>query len=157
MPGSPPLDGGTPVAPDVTAINSANNILHLGEAGVSLSGDVTNDATAVAVRFPDVGTGYWLFVPGPADGTSPGDLTWSMSMDVGYTAALGVQNLRFAAVNAAGVAGTQTDLQVCVDSSSPTTSTPARPAVAPPAAVLSLTWDSAGRPRSRGRPRRRDA
>ncbi len=143
LPGTPPLDGGASAAPDVTVINSANAILHLGQAGVSLSGDVTDDATAVAVRFPDAGTGYWLFVPGPPDGTSPGDLTWSMTMDVGYSASLGVQPLRFAAVNAAGASGTQNDLPVCVDSIVPDNLNACAPAVAPPAAVLSLTWDTA--------------
>jgi hypothetical protein len=142
LPGSPPLDGGTPAAPDVTAINAANDILHLGQAGVSLSGDVTDDATAVAVRFSDAGTGYWLFVPGPPDGTSPGDLTWSMTMDVGYTAPLGLQTLSFAAVNAAGAAGTQNDLPVCMDSLVPDNLNACAAAIAPPAAVLSLAWDT---------------
>ncbi len=142
LPGSPPVDGGVPSSPDVTAINIANEIVHLGQAGVPLSGDVTDDATAVAVRFPDAGTGYWLFVPGAPDGTSPGDLTWSMTTDIGYTAPLGVHPLRFAAVNAAGVAGTQSDLPLCVDSLLPDNLNACAPSLAPPAAVLSLAWDT---------------
>jgi hypothetical protein len=142
LPGSPPLDGGTEGAPHVTAVNAANAILHLGQAGVSHSGDVTDDATAVAVRFPDAGTGYWLFVPGPPDTTSPGALSWSMTMDVGYTEPLGLQTLRFAAVNAAGASGTETDLPVCMDSLVPDNLNACSAGIAPPAAVLSLAWDT---------------
>jgi hypothetical protein len=142
LPGSPPLDGGMPATPEVTAINAANAVLHLGQAGVPLSGDVTDDATAVAVRFPEAGTGYWLFVPGPPDGTSPGALSWSTTMDVGYTAPLGVQPLRFAAVNAAGASGMQHDLPVCVDAVIPDNLNACAAGIAPPAAVLSLAWDT---------------
>lgn len=142
LPGSPPVDGGAPASPDVTAVNIPNEIVHLGQAGVPVSGDVTDDATAVAVRFADAGTGYWLFVPGPPDGTSPGNLSWSMTMDVADTATLGVQPLRFAAVNAAGVAGTQSDLPVCVDSIFPDNLNACAPSLAPPAAVLTLAWDT---------------
>lgn len=142
LPGTPPVDGGAPATPGVTSINSTNNVLHLGQGGVSLSGDVTDDTTAVAVRFPDAGTGYWLFVPGPPDGTSPGSLTWSMTMDVGYTAPLGLETLSFAAVNAAGVAGTQNELEVCMDSLVPDDLNACAHAIAPPATVLSLAWDA---------------
>ena len=89
LPGSPPPDGGSPQNPDggaqsptVTAITSVNNLFFPGQAGASYGGDVTDDATAIAVRFADLGTGYWVFVPGPPDDTDPGNLTWSMTFEI---------------------------------------------------------------------------
>jgi hypothetical protein len=141
LPGSPPLDGGTPTAPDVTSVQSANNVLVPGQSGRTLAGDVTDDATSVAVRFADLGTGYWVLVPGAPDTSAPGMLTWSMTFDVGEGFAPGVHPLRFAALGPAG-AGTQTDQLVCVDTPFPDDLAACDPTLTPPAAVLSLSWDA---------------
>ncbi|MFT3773687.1 MAG: hypothetical protein QM820_50580 [Minicystis sp.] len=143
LPGTPPVDGGTPAKPNVTAVNSANNILRPGQASKSLTGVVTDDASAVAVRFADLGTGYWLVVPGAPDVSAPDALTWAMSFDVAADVPPGLHTLRFAAVDDKGVAGTQTDVLVCVDAPIPDNLNACDPSLAPPAAVLSLTWDAA--------------
>src|SRR5262249_27119523 len=119
LPGTPPSDGGTPVHPTVTAVNSVNNILRPGQGNKSLTGVVTDDASAVAVRLGELGSGYWLVVPGPPDITAPDALTFSMSLDVAGDAPPGLHTLRFAAVDDKGAAGTQTELLVCVDSPVP--------------------------------------
>jgi hypothetical protein len=143
LPGTPPVDGGAPAAPDVSDVQSPDNVLWPGEAGKTLNGLVSDSATAVAVRFADVGTGYWLFAPGPPDPTTPGALTWSLSLDVSTSAPPGLHPLRFAAVDAQGRSGTQTDLATCVTDPVPDNLNACDPTIAPPRAVLSLAWDDA--------------
>jgi hypothetical protein len=142
LPGTPPLDGGTPALPAVTAIQSVNNAFVLGQAGASYSGDVSDDATAVAVRFPDFGTGYWVFVPGPPDATDPGNLTWSMTFDVSRDVPPGLTTLRFAAIGPDGTSGTEVDQPVCIDAPIPDNYNACFSSRVPPAAVLSLSWDT---------------
>ena len=143
LPGSSPPDGGAASTPDVTAIMSANNAFHAGEADRTLSGDVSDDASSVAVAFSDLGTGYWLLVPGPPDANSPGTLTWSMTFDIGADVPPGLHTLRFAALDPAGASGTQSDLPVCIDTPFADNFNACIPSRAPPAAVLSLSWDTA--------------
>jgi hypothetical protein len=143
LPGSPPLaDGGTPTSPAVTGIQSVNNAFRQGQAGASYSGDVTSDATSLAVRFPDAGTGYWVFVPGAPDLTDPGNDTWSMTFGIGEAAPTGLTTLRFAALDANGSSGTQVDQPVCIDSVIPDNFNACIPGRKPPNAVLSLAWDA---------------
>ncbi len=142
LPGTPPPDGGTAASPTVTTIQSVNNAFKPGQAGASFSGDVTNDATSVAVRFPDYGTGYWVIAPGGPDLTDPGNLSWSMTFGIGESAPPGLTTLRFAALDANGNAGSQIDQPVCIDSVIPDNFNACIPSRAPPAAVLSLAWDT---------------
>jgi hypothetical protein len=142
LPGSPPLDGGTPASPAVTTVQSVNNSFVAGQAGASYSGDVTDDASSVAVRFPNYGTGYWVFVPSAPDLSDPGNLTWSMTFDLAADVPPGETTLRFAALDPTGKSGNQTDQQVCVDSAIPDNFNACVLARKPPAAVLSLSWDA---------------
>lgn len=142
LPGSPPIDAGEPEKPNVTAINSVNNVLWPGQAQKALTGLVTDDAYSVAMRFPDLGTGYWLVVPGAPDPAAPGALTWAMSFDVAGDVPEGLHSLRFAALDRDGKAGTQSDLLVCVSAPIPDNLNACDPSLPPPAAVLSLTWDT---------------
>jgi hypothetical protein len=147
LPGTPPLDGGAPdggplPTPRVTTIQSVNNAFKAGQAGAGYAGDVSDDATAVAVRFPDLGTGYWVFVPGPPDATDPGNLTWSMTFDIAGNAPPGLHTLRFAAVGQGGASGGQVDQPVCIDAPIPDNFNACVPSRPPPAAVLSLSWDA---------------
>src|SRR5690348_17358322 len=57
LPGSAPGSGAS--GPKVTVIESANNVLRPGQAGKTLSGRATTDASAVAARLEGLGTGYW--------------------------------------------------------------------------------------------------
>jgi hypothetical protein len=144
LPGGPPVDGGTVgdsgVDPQVTAVSTPAIGIRPGEAGRSMTGDVTPDATAIAVRWQDAGTGYWVFPPGPVDDSALPDLGWSMTFDTGYDLPTGQQNLAFAALDATGDAGTQFFLQMCVGSILPDNYNACYPAL-PPVAVLSLSWD----------------
>jgi hypothetical protein len=65
-----------------------------------------------------------------------------MSFDVAADVPPGLHTLRFAGIDEKGVAGTQTDQLVCVDAPIPDNLNACDPTIAPPQAVLSLTWDT---------------
>jgi hypothetical protein len=149
LPGTPPGDGGVGAAADGGAGSLAvlnimfNSTLVLpGVAGKSFSGAVTDDAAAVGVRLAGMGTGYWVVPVGPPDAIIAGALTFSMSASFDPGDAPGLHELEFVAIDASGHAGTQSDLEVCIDSRIPDNGHACDPNVAPPAAVFSLRWDT---------------
>jgi hypothetical protein len=145
LPGSPQLpadaavDAG--VDPQVTDTNVANTAIAQGELGLVFSGHATTDALTIGVRFADMGTGYWLVPVGAPDPTDDGLLTWQATADFGRNLPPGFHNLVFASIGADG-SGTQSELPVCVDLPVPDNLNICVPKRAPPAAVLSLTWDT---------------
>jgi hypothetical protein len=148
LPGAPPLTdaqidaGVAETLPHVTTINSLNNVLRPGETGKALGGGVTDDADAVAIRFADLGSGYWVIPAAGPDPSKPGELTWSMSLDVSPDAPKGLHKLLFAGIDKNGHAGTQSELDFCIDSAIPDGLNACDPTIAPPFAVLTLTWDT---------------
>jgi hypothetical protein len=142
LPGSPQSgapDGG--VDPQVVDVNVANTAIEQGELGLIFSGHATLEAQTVGVRFADMGTGYWIVPVGAPDPSDDGLLTWQASADFGRNLAPGVHDLVFAAITADGASGTQSDLPVCIDLPVPDNLNVCDPKRAPPAAVLSLSWD----------------
>ena len=71
---------------------------------------MSGDSSSVALRFADIGTGFWVQTLGPEDDTSPGDLGWSLTYDVGAKAPAGLHPLRFAAIDGNGNSGPQNEL-----------------------------------------------
>jgi hypothetical protein len=145
LPGTPEapdasVDGG--VTPQVTDVNVANTAVEPGELGLALSGHASPDAQTIGLRFADLGTGYWVVPVGAPDPTDEGLLTWQVSADFGRDVPPGFHDLVFAAIGADGSSGTQSDLPVCVDTPVPDNLNACVPKRAPPAAVLSLSWDS---------------
>jgi hypothetical protein len=148
LPGEPPPAPDAPpdapkVDPRVTLIESVNNVLAPGEAEKSLSGRASESAVAVGIRFGDLGTGYWVVPAGGLEPSVPGERTWSLKLEVDEEAPAGLHTLRLAAIDDAGKAGTQAELPVCVTSKVPDNLNACDPTIEPPAAVLSLAWDSA--------------
>jgi hypothetical protein len=145
IPGSPQLpadaaaDAG--VDPQVTDTNVANTAIAQGELGLVFSGHATTDALTIGVRFADLGTGYWLVPVGAPDPTDDGLLTWQATADFGRNLPPGFHDLVFTAIGADG-SGTQSDLSVCIDLPVPDNLNVCVPKRAPPAAVLSLSWDT---------------
>lgn len=148
LPGSAPLTeeavaaGAVAQGTHVTLVNSANNIVRPGQSAKGISGRVTDKATAVAVRFPDLGTGYWIVPSDVPDPAAPGELTWGMKIDFAQDLPPGLRDLYFAGIDSAGNSGTQTLLKMCVTSWLPDNLNACDPDIAPPAAVLSLAWDT---------------
>jgi hypothetical protein len=133
-------DGG--VDPQVTDISAADTDVEQGELGLSVSGHATPDAQAIGVRFTDLGTGYWVVGVGAPDPSDNGLLTWQLSADFGRNLPPGFHNLAFAAIAPDGSSGTQNELALCIDTPVPDNLNICNPKRSPPAAVLSLSWDS---------------
>jgi hypothetical protein len=140
LPGSAPGSGAS--GPRVTVLESANNVLRPGQAGKTLSGRATTGASAVAARLEGLGTGYWIQPLGPPDPQYNGELVFSVGYDVAEDAPAGLHTLLFAAVDEKGNAGEQASLDVCITSPIPDNLNACDPTIAPPAAVLSLAWDT---------------
>jgi hypothetical protein len=130
------------VTPKVTIVDSVNNILRRGQTGKVVAGRVTDDASAIGVVLGDEGTGYWLAPLGAADPQAPGELTWSLSLDVAHDVKTGLQPLRFAALDGDGNGGPVFELPVCVVPDVPDNLNACDPAIPPPGAVVSLEWDA---------------
>jgi len=145
LPGSSPpdasVDGGG-VTPEVTDINVANTAIMQGEKGLVFSGHASPDAESVAVRFADLGTGFWVVPVGGPDPSDNNLLTWQLTADFARGLPPGFHELLFAAVDQGGSSGTQADLSLCIDTPVPDNLNICIPKRAPPAAVLSLAWDA---------------
>ncbi|WP_050432076.1 hypothetical protein [Chondromyces crocatus] len=144
LPGTPPVPSGeAQLSPRVTVIESVNNVVRPGQEGKTLHGRTTTDAVAVALRFADLGTGYWVVPVGGPDPQANGELTWTVHLDIAHDAAPGLHPLRVAALDDAGRAGTQAEITTCVTAPIPDNLSTCDPTLAPPRAVLSLAWSNA--------------
>jgi hypothetical protein len=143
LPGTAP---GTPGPPDlrVTNITSASRVALPGQASKKLDGRASKRASAIGVRFADLGTGYWVFPLGPADPQFPGELTWSAELDFNLLASdtPGMHSLRVVAIDPSGAAGEQGDESYCIASRTPDNLSSCDPKTPPPDAVVSLYWDA---------------
>jgi hypothetical protein len=154
LPGTPVLpDGGAPPAvagPVVTSIGALNTTVYSGEGGKQLSGRATDSASAVGIRLGTLGSGYWVLPLGNPDPQFPGELTWGALVDFNHAITPGIQPLRVVAVDAKGVAGAQSDQNLCIASRLPADPgsgtaddiNACNPKVNPAAAVFSLVWDA---------------
>lgn len=151
LPGSPPLAPGQkrPTAPDggfeplsLLSARVQTSTIVAGLTGMTITGDVSDDTQAVGIRFPDVGSGYWVVPAGSPDTQTPGAFSYSMTAGFGLTDPPGPHTLRLVAIGVSGNAGTQYELPVCLDSPIPDNGHTCDPAVAPPDAVFSLAWDA---------------
>jgi hypothetical protein len=144
LPGTPPIaqDGGAAISPTVTSFDTASTIVQLGQTGKAIDGRTSVDAVAVGVRLTDLGTGYWVL---PVDGPDPqsnGELTWQAQCDFGIDLPAGLHPLRVVAIDTNGHGGTQRELQICVTPAVPDNLNACDPSIAPPAEVISLSWDT---------------
>jgi hypothetical protein len=117
--------------PEVLTVDSQNNLITQGQAGKKLAGVAKKGSTAVAMRFEDLGTGYWVVPVGPEDPQTEGDLTWEAVIDYSNAVRPGKHPLLLAASNELGTFGPTRDLPILVQSLTPDG-----------AAVITLSWDS---------------
>lgn len=137
------LPGSSAMFPRVTSFETASTVVRPGQTEKGLLGRASPDAVAIAIRFVDLGSGYWVF---PVDGPDPqnnGELIWQTVADFGVDVAPGLHTLRVVAIDGAGAAGPARDLAVCVTPPVPDNLNACDPKTKPPAAVLSLSWDTA--------------
>ena len=149
----PPPDAAAPPAgngPVVTSIQALNTTVYSGEGGKQLSGRATDNASAVGIRLGALGSGYWVLPLGNPDPQFPGELTFSALVDFNASDPPGLEPLRVVAVTPDGVAGIQSDQNLCLASRLPSAPgsafsndlTACNPALNPADAVFSLVWDA---------------
>ncbi len=142
LPGAAP-DAGAGTGPQITNVTLTNPTVLPGQAGKAINGRAKDSASAVGLRFADMGSGYWVVPMGPADNQFPGELTWQAITDVSplVASAPGFHEVRAVAFDAQGNAGTQNDFTLCIEPAIPDNGATCNPSRTPPAALVSLTWD----------------
>ncbi len=143
IPGALPGADGGGATPTITNVTVTNPVVLPGQAGKAINGRASGDASAIALRFDDLGTGYWVVPMGPLDAQFPGELTWQAISDFDPLAAAtpGHHTLRFVAIDERGNAGPTSELDLCLESAVPDNGATCDPSATPPAAVLTLAWD----------------
>lgn len=147
LPGLPPqtleqiLAEEPAIPPTFTSLDARPGPIEIGEDR-SLSGRTTSDAVAVAIGFPDFGSGYWVAPTQAADPTNNGELTWGLSFNLNPSLPPGRHDLLLAAVDAEGRSGNRRAVELCVEREIPDNGNICDPTVPPPALVVSLDWDS---------------
>ena len=148
LPGSAPLTadqvnaGVMPTKPAVTSIMLPNSIVPAGEPNRAISGHASLGASAVAVRFEGLGSGYWLVPTGSVDIVNGGEVEWRLQAAFAHDIAPGLHRLLFAAVDDKGRSGTQGELNLCLTPEVPDDGNACDPTISPPALVISLSWDA---------------
>lgn len=142
LPGSPPLtsQGATPETPTVTSVDGASGVVRRGDDR-SLRGRVSGDAHAVAVRFANLGTGYWVVPVGSPDAAFPGEFSFHMSAELSRSLPPGSHDLLFAAIGEGERSGTQRRVGLCVPQPFPDNLNACDPRREPPNLVVTLAWD----------------
>jgi hypothetical protein len=147
LPGFPALSeeerqaGAQEQNPKITGLTLVNLDVSPGQQGKSMQGHAGTDAEAVALRFRDLGSGYWVLPVGAPDLTLGGEYTWAARVDFAPKIPLGPQVLLVVAMDSNGRAGTQFAIPFCFTSPIGDKSV-CDPTSAPPAAVVSLSWDA---------------
>ncbi|HSO32292.1 MAG TPA: hypothetical protein VLT33_07250 [Labilithrix sp.] len=139
MEGALPADTGGPA---VTIIQAQNPVILPGQAGKLLTGRARDSASSIAVRFADLGTGYWVFVLGGPDPQYPGELTWSATGDFARAVPPGPRTLRAVAIDERGAAGPTAELTMCFSSTLPDGLHACDPSRPLPDVVITLAWDN---------------
>jgi len=111
-------------------------------AGIRFIGLSSRNAASVGVRFAESGSGYYLFPTGSIDPTDDNALTWSFIADLQLDLPPGRHEFLTVAFDEEGHAGQQATSSLCVRSLRPDNGNACFPAVAPPAFVLSVEWDT---------------
>ena len=126
-----PLPSGTD-GPTIPNIDNLQRVVYQGQQGRKLTGLASEPASAVALKFDGLGTGYWIAPVRVPEAAQPGTLDWEVRLDLAHDIPVGEQFLRVTATDADGHFGPaeqRTILSV-------------RPLQPTGAAVATLTWDS---------------
>lgn len=137
------LPGIAGAKPEVTSLETASLVVRSRQSGKSITGRTSPDAVAVGLALSGLGTGYWVFPVGGPDPANGGELDWSATLDFGTDIPPGKHDLAVVGIDASGRPGAIRTLSLCVASDTPDNLAACDPSAKPPAAVVSLTWDSA--------------
>jgi len=145
LPGEPPPEPGSSdplLEPTTTGATADDAYLRPRLASVGFTGLASEGASAVGVRFAEIGTGYWIVPTGLPDPQSDNSATWRFVADLGAALPPGRHELVVVAFDADGKPGTQATTSMCIRSPIPDNGNACAPQIAPPALVISLGWDS---------------
>ena len=136
-------DGGKPSTPQLAQIVefSTSGALVAGQGGFALSGTATPNAYSVGLYLDKASTGYWVITTSQTD-PQTGNLTWSGTADFGPGIQPGIHQLLGVALDEHGKAGQQIAKSVCIDSQVPDNFNSCKSSLAPPNAVITLSWDT---------------
>jgi hypothetical protein len=126
----------------ITALELNFGVMKPGTPNLTMKGRVTDDVYAVAIRFTDLGTGYWLKPVGPEDPTVPGELTFDFVLDVASEIEAGRHTFAAVAFDKDGRAGQHYTIAICVGSDVPDNGNACNAETEPPPAVASLSWNT---------------
>ena len=120
--------------PLVLGLTGTSNTIRPGQAGWGLSGDAQGAAWAVAFRFADLGTGYWIVPVAAPDLTTVSDLLWGTRVEFSHDLPAGSHDLQVVAVQGDSTFGPLTPAGI-----KRLTVLPLQPNAD---VVLSLEWDT---------------
>lgn len=149
LPGLRPLTadelnaGVKPESPTVTSLMLSNAVIPPREPSRAFSGLASPGATALGVRFAELGSGYWLLPTLNADPVSDGAIEWRFRAAFGEDLPPGRQELLLAAIDGNGHAGNQVGLTLCLLPEIPDNGHACNPALEVPQLVVSMGWDAA--------------
>jgi hypothetical protein len=149
LPGDPPPpEGESPEPPTedgpATVLTFTTYLApYAGAKSVAFSGTTTVNAASVGMRFPELGTGYWVVPTGDLD-QATGNGAYQGSFDLDPTVPAGYYDLFLVAFDEAGNPGQQyRSSRLCIRSRTPDNFNYCESSKKPPAAVISLSWDNA--------------
>ncbi len=135
------LDASAPKTLQATITKYNEPFVYQGQGNVPIAGIASNGVSAVAVAMESLGTGYWVVPVGPLDGDTL-QPTWELTADFGSSVPEGFRNLQFVGVDGNGNAGTLQSQKICFASRVPDGYQGCVPNPKPPAAIISLSWDT---------------
>lgn len=142
LPGEPPsADPPAEDQPLVTAVDLANQLVLQGQGNKSVSGRTNSLGRSVGLQLEGVGSGYWV-LPTKSQDPLTGELSWSGVADFDLSIDPGIHPLRTVAFDSEGNAGRQRSTRLCVASAIPDNYNSCDPKLVPPAAVISINWDT---------------
>lgn len=127
--------------PSVFAFGWNNSVVLPGQAEKGIEGRVSAEAVAVAVRFQDLGSGYWVVPTGPEEPQYPGQRTYSLRATFPAGLPAGSHTIAVVALDADGKAGVQVERELCAAGPIPDNLHGCNPETAPPRMVVSLSWN----------------
>lgn len=142
LPGLPPGEADAAVPPNVTSVETANLVIFPNQLEKQISGRLSATSVALGIRFTELGSGYWVLPAGPPDLAVGAEKTYTLELELGESLPIGLHELRVAAIDDSGQSGTQGKLGVCIVPPIPDNLNACDPSIEPPAAILSLDWDS---------------
>jgi hypothetical protein len=154
LPGLPPLntkpqttapkpaaDAGKPAGPPSIINVSTAGIVYEGQGSIGVSGTATENTYSVALALDGIGTGYWVFPVGDIQRPLT-ERSWSAACDFDSSIPSGYRKLLAVAIDKNNQTKRQGFAHICIANRIPDNLNSCQFSLAPPNAVISLSWDT---------------